>query len=216
VGERRPCGSARPQGMSSRRTRAWSWYFRRASPASSCRRSPELLPHSPVFFACDDIQQRYQELTGRGVRFPTARLVVAVPGRGRHPLRPRAAALTRRASPGPAAAPAWCRGRPGTRQGGDCLRLAGHPTAEPSTTAPMSGRDGCRSVRIACRGRRSLPRRSLACCRVSVRSVHCPTRLGHRYPPAAFAWPDVHRSADGTTCAVGCRRTGMAAVGSTA
>jgi lactoylglutathione lyase len=33
---------------------------------------PEGLPHSPVFFACDDIQQTYQELTGRGVSFPTA------------------------------------------------------------------------------------------------------------------------------------------------
>jgi len=32
---------------------------------------PEMLPHSPVFFSCDDIQQTYQELTGRGVRFPT-------------------------------------------------------------------------------------------------------------------------------------------------
>jgi lactoylglutathione lyase len=33
---------------------------------------PEMLPHSPVLFACDDLQQTYQELTGRGVRFPTA------------------------------------------------------------------------------------------------------------------------------------------------
>jgi lactoylglutathione lyase len=33
---------------------------------------PELLPHSPVLFTCDDLQQTYQELTGRGVSFPTA------------------------------------------------------------------------------------------------------------------------------------------------
>jgi predicted enzyme related to lactoylglutathione lyase len=33
---------------------------------------PEMMPHSPVLFACDDIQQTYQELTSRGVRFPTA------------------------------------------------------------------------------------------------------------------------------------------------
>ncbi len=32
---------------------------------------PEMLPHSPVFFACEDIRRTYQELTGRGVRFPT-------------------------------------------------------------------------------------------------------------------------------------------------
>ena len=31
----------------------------------------EMLPHSPVLFTCHDIEQTYQELTGRGVRFPT-------------------------------------------------------------------------------------------------------------------------------------------------
>jgi len=28
------------------------------------------LPHSPVFFNCDDIEQTYRELTERGVEFP--------------------------------------------------------------------------------------------------------------------------------------------------
>jgi predicted enzyme related to lactoylglutathione lyase len=28
------------------------------------------LPHSPVFFSCEDIQQTHRELTERGVRFP--------------------------------------------------------------------------------------------------------------------------------------------------
>ncbi len=32
---------------------------------------PETLANSPVLFTCDDIQQTYQELIGRGVRFPT-------------------------------------------------------------------------------------------------------------------------------------------------
>jgi predicted enzyme related to lactoylglutathione lyase len=32
---------------------------------------PDMLPHSPVFFACDDLQQTHRELAGRGVRFPT-------------------------------------------------------------------------------------------------------------------------------------------------
>jgi lactoylglutathione lyase len=31
--------------------------------------SPQL-PHSPVFFACDDIQTTHRELTSRGVTFP--------------------------------------------------------------------------------------------------------------------------------------------------
>jgi lactoylglutathione lyase len=30
---------------------------------------PDQLPHSDVFFHCDDIQQTYQELTARGVKF---------------------------------------------------------------------------------------------------------------------------------------------------
>lgn len=29
------------------------------------------LPHSDVFFTCDDIRQTHQELSARGVRFPT-------------------------------------------------------------------------------------------------------------------------------------------------
>ena len=32
---------------------------------------PDMLPHSPVFFTCDDIQRTHQELTARGVSFPT-------------------------------------------------------------------------------------------------------------------------------------------------
>jgi predicted enzyme related to lactoylglutathione lyase len=30
---------------------------------------PEMLPHSPVFFTCEDIQQTYRELSERGVEF---------------------------------------------------------------------------------------------------------------------------------------------------
>jgi lactoylglutathione lyase len=33
---------------------------------------PPQLPHSPVFFDCDDIQETYRELTARGVIFPAA------------------------------------------------------------------------------------------------------------------------------------------------
>jgi predicted enzyme related to lactoylglutathione lyase len=41
-------------------------------PANEPRREvPDDLPHSPVFFTCDDIQETYRELTERGVRFPT-------------------------------------------------------------------------------------------------------------------------------------------------
>lgn len=41
-------------------------------PADEPRREiPDELPHSPVFFTCDDIQETYRELTDRGVRFPT-------------------------------------------------------------------------------------------------------------------------------------------------
>jgi predicted enzyme related to lactoylglutathione lyase len=29
------------------------------------------LPHSPVFFTCDDIEQTYRQLSERGVEFPT-------------------------------------------------------------------------------------------------------------------------------------------------
>jgi lactoylglutathione lyase len=31
---------------------------------------PPQLPHSPVFFDCDDIQETYRELVARGVAFP--------------------------------------------------------------------------------------------------------------------------------------------------
>jgi predicted enzyme related to lactoylglutathione lyase len=44
----------------------------RRDPGEQVPEVPEGLPHSPVFFACDDIQQTYQELTRRGVSFPTA------------------------------------------------------------------------------------------------------------------------------------------------
>jgi predicted enzyme related to lactoylglutathione lyase len=30
---------------------------------------PEMLPHSPIFFTCEDIQQTHRDLTGRGVEF---------------------------------------------------------------------------------------------------------------------------------------------------
>jgi lactoylglutathione lyase len=33
------------------------------------RNLPVQLPHSPVFFTCDDIQQTYQELKAKGVEF---------------------------------------------------------------------------------------------------------------------------------------------------
>lgn len=35
------------------------------------REVPDQLPHSDVFFTCDDVQQTYQELSARGVAFPT-------------------------------------------------------------------------------------------------------------------------------------------------
>ena len=34
------------------------------------RQVPAALPHSNVFLTCEDIEQTYAELTGRGVRFP--------------------------------------------------------------------------------------------------------------------------------------------------
>ena len=34
------------------------------------REVPDQLPHSPIFFNCEDIQQTYRELTERGVKFP--------------------------------------------------------------------------------------------------------------------------------------------------
>jgi predicted enzyme related to lactoylglutathione lyase len=33
--------------------------------------APDELPHSPVFFTCDDIEQTHRELSERGVAFPT-------------------------------------------------------------------------------------------------------------------------------------------------
>jgi predicted enzyme related to lactoylglutathione lyase len=30
---------------------------------------PDLLPHSPILFTCEDIRLTYQEMTGRGVEF---------------------------------------------------------------------------------------------------------------------------------------------------
>lgn len=41
------------------------------SPDEPRREVRDQLPHSDVFFNCDDINQTYQELTARGVRFPT-------------------------------------------------------------------------------------------------------------------------------------------------
>jgi predicted enzyme related to lactoylglutathione lyase len=35
------------------------------------REAPDQLPHSDVFFDCDDIQQTYRELVAQGVVFPT-------------------------------------------------------------------------------------------------------------------------------------------------
>lgn len=32
---------------------------------------PDVLPDSPVFFTCDDIEQTYKDLSARGVEFPT-------------------------------------------------------------------------------------------------------------------------------------------------
>jgi predicted enzyme related to lactoylglutathione lyase len=32
---------------------------------------PDMLPHSPVFFTCDDIQATYEQMSGRGVEFPS-------------------------------------------------------------------------------------------------------------------------------------------------
>jgi lactoylglutathione lyase len=34
------------------------------------REVPDQLPHSPVFFTCDDLEATHRELAGRGVRFP--------------------------------------------------------------------------------------------------------------------------------------------------
>lgn len=43
----------------------------RRRPDEPRREVPDRLPHSDIFFACDDIQQTYGELTERSVRFPT-------------------------------------------------------------------------------------------------------------------------------------------------
>jgi lactoylglutathione lyase len=34
------------------------------------REVPDQLPHSPVLFTCDDIEETHRELASRGVRFP--------------------------------------------------------------------------------------------------------------------------------------------------
>lgn len=38
--------------------------------AEGRRDVPDRLPHSPVFFSCDDIEATHRELAERGVRFP--------------------------------------------------------------------------------------------------------------------------------------------------
>jgi predicted enzyme related to lactoylglutathione lyase len=40
------------------------------SPEEPRREVPDELAHSDLIFTCDDLQQTYQELTERGVRFP--------------------------------------------------------------------------------------------------------------------------------------------------
>ena len=35
------------------------------------RAVPDYLPHSNIFFTCDDIEQKYKELNNRGVQFAT-------------------------------------------------------------------------------------------------------------------------------------------------
>jgi predicted enzyme related to lactoylglutathione lyase len=42
----------------------------RRPPQEPRRQVPEELAHSDLIFTCDDLQQTYQELTARGVRFP--------------------------------------------------------------------------------------------------------------------------------------------------
>ena len=42
----------------------------RRSPDEPRRDVPEVLPHSNVFFDCDDVERTYVELRARGVRFP--------------------------------------------------------------------------------------------------------------------------------------------------
>jgi predicted enzyme related to lactoylglutathione lyase len=41
------------------------------SPEEPRREVPDQLPHSDIFFTCEDIQQTYRQLTARGVAFPT-------------------------------------------------------------------------------------------------------------------------------------------------
>jgi predicted enzyme related to lactoylglutathione lyase len=38
-------------------------------PGEPVRDVPDQLPHSPIFFNCDDIQETYRELASRGVKF---------------------------------------------------------------------------------------------------------------------------------------------------
>lgn len=41
----------------------------RRPPDEPRREAPDQLPHSPIFFNCEDIQHTYRELTDRGVKF---------------------------------------------------------------------------------------------------------------------------------------------------
>ena len=110
------------------------------------REVPDQLPHSPVFFTCDDIEATHRELVERGVRFPVPpgqdalRLVVAVRGRRRHALRARAVGLRQGMSE-----------RDGYEHGVPC-GIAG--------AYPRPGRRGAllrRAVRLAGRGNRRRP-----------------------------------------------------------
>ena len=42
------------------------------------RKVSDDLPHLPVFFTCDDIEQTHRELSERGGTFPTGRLLEPV------------------------------------------------------------------------------------------------------------------------------------------
>ena len=42
----------------------------RRHPDDPWREVPRQLPHSPVFFGCEDIQETYRQLAARGVSFP--------------------------------------------------------------------------------------------------------------------------------------------------
>jgi lactoylglutathione lyase len=40
------------------------------TPDEPRREAPDHLPHSNIFFSCDDVEQTYHELSKRGVKFP--------------------------------------------------------------------------------------------------------------------------------------------------